>query len=355
MSALSIVAMLASGVLSAPGPYWPQILSALIFAACVFGYAKFAADVPAMTQILAAAGAGTVIYYLAFGRAGSYDLQVLWKYAIALPFTAAVLYFACRSGRRLLPVLSLGAVALLSLVFEFRSFSGICIAAIIAWLFHSRAGTSRWWVARAAVLGGLLTVAFNVIVSVIESGAFGYALQTKTENQLEGGGPAILSGRVEPPLSVAAISENPLLGWGNPQAIGERTLGVAAEFARAIGMNDIGSYRGIWVRADGSISLHSILFESWVSGGLLAALLPIALIALFVAAVFRAHGRFYPLIALISIQGIWDVVFSPWAGNRAALLGISALIAVFSLRASVTNADGARRHQGVSVAKSTSK
>jgi hypothetical protein len=328
---LSALMMVVSGLMADSGPQWPQILSAVVFGLCVIGFSKVASDVSTTAQILAVAGLGTTAYFAVVGRNESHELTVLWKYGVALPFTIAVVYLACRFGRRLTPIFTLGAIAFVSLVLEYRSFSGICLAAVVAWLFHSRAGTSRWWVLRAGFLGALLAVVFNVIINVIESGVFGISLQQKTQNQLDGGGPAILSGRVEPPLSVAAISEKPLVGWGNPQEIGEQTLSLGGRFANAIGMYDIPAYRQIWIRSDGQISLHSILFESWVSGGVLAAIFPLALIALFAVALFKARGRFYPLIAVVCVQGVWDVLFSPWAVNRSALMALGALLAIFAI------------------------
>jgi hypothetical protein len=336
-SGLSVLAMLISGFASPAGPYWTQILGVGVFALCFLGYMKLVDRVASLATVLASAGAATTLYVLLVGWDGSHEISTLWKYGIALPFSIFLLYFACRGSSRLMPLVLLGGLALLSLIFEYRSFSGVCLSAVIAWLFHSRAGTGKWWLLRAGSLGGLLILGFNLILAAIESGAFGDSLRSKTIYQLEGGGPALLSGRVEPPLSWAAISERPLQGWGNPQNLGSETFALGGRFAKSIGMYDLSAYQRIWLRQDGRVSLHSILFESWVSGGALAALLPIALIVLFVVAVFRASGRFYPLIALVSIQGLWDVLFSPWAGNRSVLLALSALVAVFSIHASVSS------------------
>lgn len=330
-AALAVVAMFIAGAYSPAGWYTTHILGVVVFALCLTGFSKVAGTVDDAAAMLAIAGAATVVYFVVVGWDGSRELEVIWKYGIAFPATAAILYITSRA-HRLLPIIALGGLAVASLALEYRSFSGLCLAAIVAWVFHSRAGSSRYWWLRAGIVAGFLIGISTVLIAVIESGAFGESLRSKTEWQLSGGGPALLSGRVEPPLSLAAIVQNPVGGWGNPNAIRTDTLGLGAQFANSIGMYDLPSYYRMWVRADGRISLHSILFESWVTGGILAAIFPLALIALFVVTLFRASGRLYPLVALVCIQGVWDVLFSPWAENRAALLAASLLVAALALR-----------------------
>lgn len=91
------------------------------------------------------------------------------------------------------------------------------------------------------------------------------------------------------------------------------------------------SYRKIWIRDGGQVSLHSAFFESWAAGGILAAGFPLLLICLFSAAAIRARGQYAALVILVSMQGLWDVAFSPWGYNRPILFATSAVLACWCI------------------------
>jgi hypothetical protein len=334
LTALAIgsgVAMTVSGLFSRPGIYVTQVVACVVFAFCLIGFTKVAANVLGGARVLVSASLGTAAYSVIVGWDGSRDFIVLWKYALAFPVAVCVLYMVCKMSTRILPVVVLVILAVSSLMWEYRSFSGVCIATVVAWIFHTRTGSGRWWFARAGALGVATIVVSQLVLTAIQQGTFGESLRSKTEWQLSGGGPAILSGRVEPPLSLAAIVARPLEGWGNPNAIDHETFNLGIHLANSLGMWNNDVYYNQWIRPRSGVALHSILFESWVTGGFLAALFPILLLSLFGFTLFKARGTFYPLVAFVSVQGIWDILFSPWGTNRAALLAASAFLAVLAV------------------------
>ncbi|MBD0323357.1 MAG: glycosyltransferase family 2 protein [Aldersonia sp.] len=102
----------------------------------------------------------------------------------------------------------------------------------------------------------------------------------------------------------------------------------AEHLAVGLGYSPTIPFETYW-RVPGDYSaLHSILLGSWAEGGLLAVLLPVWLLAACCALVWnnRRYGRWAPLVVLLGVQGIWDLVYSPWTYN---LIPVYVCIALF--------------------------
>ena len=98
-------------------------------------------------------------------------------------------------------------------------------------------------------------------------------------------------------------------------------------------MSDPATYLPLWVREDGLVSLHSVFFISWVEGGVLAVAFPTLLLWLFGKATLTARGRWAPLVVVTSLQGIWDVMFSPWGANKSVVVASSVILASLAVAA----------------------
>lgn len=206
-----------------------------------------------------------------------------------------MLYFVCSLGkRRALPLLTLVAVGCVSLVLGFRSHGLVCFAAAVVLLVKGRSRRGRPPVFKAILAGGGLYALSELLPAALSSGIFGEAVRLRTVNQLEDSGPALLAGRVEPPLSIAAIWERPWFGWGNLGGVDHGALSRAAEIAYNLGMVPQ-DYLQFWVRRDGSVSVHSLLGKGWVEGGIVAAVMPLLLLVMFVTAILKAGESGLPL------------------------------------------------------------
>lgn len=306
-----------------------QFLTTALF---LVALAKTVKDTATTAHFLLVFSFASVVYYIFLGpdnTRGGFDM--LWKYGIAYPVTIALVYWLVSDQRRRrLLVPALVGLAALGMALGYRSYALVCVVVVIICI--AKGQQRRRAKARVLVLGGLGLAAMAMFLPrAMADGMFGREIQERTLHQSRGNTPLILGGRTEPPLSVAAISERPLLGWGSMQNIPGSTISKGSQIAESWGMADPSIYLPFWVREQGRISLHSIFFGSWVEGGVIAAVFPALLLVLFAWAICSAQGRFAPLIILVSTHGIWDVLFSPWGGNKSVVLAGYALLAAWGV------------------------
>jgi hypothetical protein len=83
-----------------------------------------------------------------------------------------------------------------------------------------------------------------------------------------------------------------------------------------------------WYLPNGDVSLHSVLLSGWVEGGIVAALLPLGLLVAALMMVWNAprYGIWAALVLQISVQAIWDLLFSPFSYNLLPAFAILALV-----------------------------
>ncbi|PBI99116.1 hypothetical protein BKP42_17780 [Rhodococcus erythropolis] len=282
-------------------------------------------------QLISWTAAGHALFFILIGTSNTSDtFEHLWKYGIATPVTIILIYMAVSTGRTWLSAALLATLGVASMSLGFRSHALVCLISMVILIAKGASSRPRWAKVGVAIVG-IYALAI-LLPNSISSGAFGADVQARTIAQEQvSDAPAFLAGRVEPPFSIAAISEKPLLGWGNLNKIDHATEASGVQIARDLGMENPDSYRKIWIREGGQVSLHSVFFESWAAGGVLAAGFPALLICLFSVAVIQARGQYAALVVLVSVQGLWDVIFSPWGYNRPILFAISAVLACWCI------------------------
>ena len=87
--------------------------------------------------------------------------------------------------------------------------------------------------------------------------------------------PLLLAGRSEPPMSITAILERPLLGWGSAMNLTPDVYTRAEHLAIRMGFSPTTPFDVFWeLPASNYSATHSILLGSWAEGGVLAVLLP---------------------------------------------------------------------------------
>lgn len=326
---LALVSLLGLGVSSLWNGGLPPratVLSVVGFAVALVAATRLAHTPRAAADVVALAAVATCASQFIVGdEMTQLGLTGLWKYGLGTSTAFGVAYLLDRRAPSLgRPVLA--AVGLLSLFLDFRSLALVAFATVVA-LTAKHGGRRRGLKVVAAV--ALVLVAVTYLPGMIERGTFGQAVASKTVAQAESaGGLSILAGRLEPPLSMAAIAERPLLGWGNPVGINNSdTIAAGLSLARDLGMQQQTAHlRSLWVVEDGQVSLHSILLGDFATGGILSALLPFALLVLFASAAVRLAGEFSILLTLVAVQGCWDLLFSPWADNRGVVMALGAVL-----------------------------
>ena len=269
---------------------------------------------------------GTILFNTFDGYTNTHgSFANLWKYGgVAAAVTVLALGAVnLRRERLWQPIVVLAALSVLTLFLNFRSHSIVCLATICLLLakrdkvVHGRVRGRTW------LVGALVLIALAYLPTAFLHGDFGRAVQLKTQQQVQGGGPALLAGRDEPPLSISAIVERPLEGWGDANHISGETIDRASSLAGHLGMHNYKTYLPLWIRPDGTVSLHSVALSAWAEGGLLAAVCPLLMIALVFRLAFMYSGRWSALVTFLALQALWDLIFSPWGYNQPAILACS--------------------------------
>lgn len=315
-----------------------QVISALVlhyvsFAIFTIAAVKLTCDLSAASQLLAFGSLASGLFYIVIGTDITSDtFEHLWKYGIAVPTAFLATWLAVKwSNGPLVPVLVLLTIAIVSIFLGFRSHGLVC--AVSAIIIMAKGRTRRGPVPKVIFASIALYLLGIALPNAINTGLFGEDVQRRTIEQTSSDASFLLAGRVEPPLSFAAISQKPLIGWGNADALDGETLGEGLSIANDLGVSK-SKAMPIWVGQDGHISLHSLLFEGWAEGGIVAAIMPAAILVLFVIGIIKTTDKYSAYVVLIAVQGCWDVLFSPWGHNRAFMLALCFVAVAWSLTSS---------------------
>lgn len=341
---VSIVAQMISAMANGTPVVTGSVAQITVFFIVFLGFPAAVSSLASAAQFIGWLSMGTIAYFLTLGiDEGRGTFEGLWKYGIAFPVTIVIVYaLSLRGTARMAPAFALFTIGGVGIFLNFRSHGLICFIAAVLLLVK---GQGRGGAARTAFLGlGGLGVLMWILPELIRNGLFGEEVRQRTVTQAAEG-PLLLGGRTEPPLSIAAILEHPLVGWGSAQNIDFETIANGAQIAYALGLGSPSRYLGYWVRPDGFVSLHSIFFSSWVEGGVLAAIFPIVLIVLFVRAAIVARGRWAGIIVLVALQNSWDLMFSPWSTNKGVAVAAACIACGWAIReASASAGSGADAH-----------
>lgn len=325
LAALGWAAHLASCLLNGVDVLWPNALVPAAFSLYFMGLTVLSdRSIDRVSFLLAGIGAGTVVFFLTEGieRTSTGNFLDVWKYGIAHGVTVVVVFGLVQGGVRwwvttaVLTVVGVGSLAL-----NFRAHALVCVVAAAILLARRVFGARvrRGWQFTAVIAFGMVLA--QVMPVAARAGIFGAVLQRKTLQQDGTGLPLLLGGRTEPPLTLTAIAERPLLGWGSGMNLTTEVYTRAQHLAVDMGFSPTFPFELYWrLPAFDYSAMHSILLGSWAEGGLLAALLPAWLLYVCVVVVWRndEFGRWSPIVLIVALQGIWDMLYSPWTYNTIA-------------------------------------
>ncbi|MGW4241283.1 hypothetical protein [Nocardia sp. NPDC004722] len=319
IAALAWLSFLVSCVVNQVSVLWPNALAVPAFALYFIGFAVLTGrSIDALASLLAGIAVGSIGFFVVKGieLTNTGRFLDLWKYGIAHAVTVLVVYALIRARARPMVIFgALAALALASLGLNFRSHALVCVVAAV-WLatrhgFGARVG--RGW-SLAGVTGFGLLFAYVMPIAA-RAGLFGPALQRKTVEQDATHLPLLLAGRTEPPMTLSAIAERPLLGWGSAQHLTPELYARAEHLAIRIGFAPTFPFDLYWrLPVFDYSAFHSILLGTWAEGGIVAALLPL-MILVACAGVFWNNdrlGQWAPLFVVVALQGIWDLFYAPW-------------------------------------------
>ncbi|WP_235672651.1 hypothetical protein [Mycolicibacterium hodleri] len=322
VAATAWIAFLASCLVNDASPLWPNAIAPAAFGLYLMGLTVLTGrSLDAIATVLGGLAAGTVIFFMTQGieltHTGSFP--DLWKYGIASAATILMLFgLAITRLPRWVHPAALAVLGLASLGLNYRSHALVCILAAgvlsINLLFGTR--IRRGWQFAGLIAVGLV---FSYVMPIAaRAGIFGSALQRKTVDQDGFNVPLLLAGRTEPPMTISAILERPLLGWGSAMHLTPDVYTQAEHLAIRMGFSPTFPFELLWrLPATDYSATHSILLGAWAEGGVLAVLLPVSLLLVCLGLVwnFPRLGRWAPLGATIALQGVWDLMYGPWQYN----------------------------------------
>lgn len=333
LAALGWISFLASCVLNGVSILWPNAVAPAAFSLYFIGLSVLTEwSVDRIATVLAGIAAGTIGFFLTKGIELTHTGSFLdtWKYGIAHAVTILIVFVMIRARvpGLVIPIV-LAALAVGSLGLNFRSHALVCVLASAILLanrvFGARVGRG-WQLLSVVLIGGVFAYVMPIVG---RTGLLGTALQQKTELVDETHLPLLLAGRTEPPMTLTAIYERPLLGWGSAMKLTPDVYAQAEHLAIRMGYPPSFPFDLYWrLPVTDYSATHSILLGSWAEGGLLAVLLPAWLLIACVGVIWNhpRFGRWAPLALLVALQGVWDLLYAPWTYNMIAEYACIALL-----------------------------
>lgn len=269
------------------------------------------------SAVLGLATAGVLSFFI---QPSTYAHDVPWKFGFAYPTTLFAAWLASSVWARRSPtrsVVVMSAIGGLNLILGARSLGAICLLVAAIALRGRRPANSK----RRQVFVPLLLVAGLSIGgafaygAMASSGALGQAAQTKYLEQAQGSAGIVIGGRPETVVGMIALTDSPVIGHGSVPTATQDLRSRADSMLTAMG------YRlqlaALW-RMD-TIPVHSGLLQAWVwhgLGGVAFWIWILVFASRYLVNTFRAESSVDCLVLYLSILTVWDVLFSPFGGDR---------------------------------------
>jgi len=215
----------------------------------------------------------------------------------------------------------LGALAVLAVLNDYRSYLGFCAATVALMLWQARPDRGRRVGAPLQVL--LLAVCaylvYRLVTVLLLAGTFGYELQQRTINQVRQAGSLLLGGRPEWQATIQLMKAFPTgVGVGAEPTSGDVTL--AKQGLARVGLPTKNGYIDHYMFG-GQFKLHSVVADMWSNFGLLGLLLGgvVSLTLLLSLTSAMADRRAVALVVFLALTALWDMAFGPIYSSLPAI------------------------------------
>lgn len=276
-----------------------------------------------------------------------------WKFGIGIPLSIVLVLLATLRARTAASEFRRAAVALALLVpvhilYGFRSAAGACLLALLISLLAISKGRfvpgplinhapirptpRRRFVSRmkaVVVVGVFIPLILSSYEWSAREGLLGSNAQQRYYYSYSEA-PFLLRDRAELYVSLSAIRSSPWLGHGS----WAKDVGYALRYLEIRGIPSARLHSTSL--SGGIIPTHSHLFGSWVEGGIAGAIFWVGALCLCLAAVMIAvgsgnvpTGAGAPVVVVSVILG-WDIVFSPYGGERRVIVPLFLAFLVFT-------------------------
>lgn len=249
-----------------------------------------------------------------------------WKFALALPVAICLLAVARTKTRTFLV---LATLAVISIVFQFRSFAAICaLTMLVVFVATSKGLARRKFDGRFLAIFSLSIVLLYQIGTIgLLNGWFGTSLQNLALTQSRGGEVSLIVGaRSEFAAAVALFQSRPVgFGPGVIPSVDDVATGFSALERLGVGTNS--EYVQTYLFG-GRLELHSILSDSWLFFGFAGLLLSAAILWHIAVGLLDSETRLAvgALGVLLGIGALWDMAFSPLSALDNVVLALALLL-----------------------------
>ncbi len=175
----------------------------------------------------------------------------------------------------------------------------------------------------AFLAAGAIAVVYGLVISydqLAAKGLFGYSAQQKAY-YLSGEYGSLLSSRSEFFLSTATIAREPIFGGGSFSSASDEVTESTAGLFHRLGYEHVAPEI-----LSSSAAYHSELLGAWAENGILAIPFWIGVLIIFLGgltSVIYRRCSAPALVAFLSLQGLWDLLFSPFGAGQRIFLCLS--------------------------------
>lgn len=251
-----------------------------------------------------------------------------WKYHLALPVTILVLALVSRTRSSVPTVVSLCALGLVGVVFEYRSYLGFCVLALaLARYGARRRRRARVLRRRSALLllTGLPAGLYFLVTTLLVQGYLGEVLRQRSEQQIQESGSLLAGGRPEWTATLRLMQERPL-GYGFGVVPDPRDVMTGKEGLATVGVPTNNGYVDNYMFG-GQFKLHSVIADFWSTMGLVGLVLAVVVFVLLLNRLaLSLTSRAVALLAFLLLNSLWDLAFGPLFSDLptiALALGLS--------------------------------
>ena len=258
-----------------------------------------------------------------------------WKFGYGPAVTWLLVLAACILGtQRAWVVAILTLAGGLNFLFGFRSLGGVCFvsaAFIVVTAFWRPSMTIRLWrtgavIALLALFGWGVYQGYQMLAG---AGLLGERALLHNMRQSGGDFGLLFGGRSEVLVAARAISDSPIIGhgsWARDCRYAEMLVPLLSEFGYSAYHYD--PYENCL------IPTHSHLTGAWTEAGITGGFFWFWVLG-FIAVVLQhnlsASNRLTPLVVFVAFVLVWDVLFSPFGGERRFINPFLISLLIFSL------------------------
>lgn len=307
--------------------------------AVTLGLVRLAADDPRRVRVLVAAVAlGLATQEVVFPAGSHPTVAHLWKFALAVPVSIAVLALTDLSwhARTRAPTfVALPVLAGVDLLADARSMAALTLLTLALYLVPPNRS------ARLRVATAVTTV---VVLCTLLVGGFSVAaragwLGPRSAEQLgrDSGDVVSVLANARPELLQAyhLAGQRPLTGYGSRPRLDSAAFLASLDHLAADRVAVDQNLRGDWLgKLDPGVGAHSMAMDAVVRAGVLAVPFWLYLMALATRrGVTAVRFRASPLVLFWSLNVLWDALFSPLSGLQHVLLAAYLAVVLLPLPA----------------------